>query len=202
MEWAARNSGSTFGKSLEDLIVDASSEAFEDAGVQPDDIQAAWLGFQYSFASARGTLVSSALKLNYIPITRVENACCTGTDAFRNACYGVAAGIYDLVLVVGAEKQKDANLSGLPISFAPFWGYRVEPPVPAPTQFALAATRYFEHYGIPYEEGKRLLAKIAVKNHKNGAMNPKAHLRRPITLEQVVKAPIISSPWAFSTAAR
>lgn len=186
--------GEHWGKSAEDLMVEAAYEAYEDAGIDPQDIQAAWLGMQYSFGSARGTLLAHALKLNYIPVTRVENACCTGTDAFRNACFAVAAGVYDLVLVMGVEKLKDSGLSGLPVSYAPIWGSRVEPPVPAPVQFALAATRYFHHYGISFEEGKRTLAKIAVKNHRNGSLNPRAHFQKEITIEQVLNAPMIAWP--------
>ncbi len=186
--------GEHWDKSAEDLMVEAAYEACEDAGIDPGDIQAAWLGFNYSLGTARGTMLSHALKLEYIPVTRVENACCTATDAFRNACYAVAAGIYELVLVLGVEKLKDAGVSGLPVSYAPMWGSRVEPPAPAPVQFALAATRYFHHYGLSYEEGKRTLAKIAVKNHRNGSLNPKAHFQKEISLEQAVKAPIIASP--------
>ncbi len=186
--------GEHWHKSAEDLMVEAAYEAYRDAGIGPGDIQAAWLGFNYAFGTARGTMLSHALKLDYIPVTRVENACCTATDAFRNACYAVAAGIYDLVLVLGVEKLKDAGVSGLPVSYAPIWGSRVEPPAPAPVQFAMAATRYFHHYGLSYEEGKRTLAKIAVKNHRNGSLNPKAHFQKEITVEQVIKAPIVASP--------
>jgi len=186
--------GERWDKSAEDLMVEAAYEAYEDAGIDPKDIQAAWLGMQYSFGSARGTMLAHALKLNYIPITRVENACCTGTDAFRNACYAVAAGIYDLALVVGVEKLKDSGLSGLPVSQAPFWTSRVEPPIAAPVQFALAGTRYFHHYGLSYEEGKKTLAKIAVKNHHHGSKNPRAHFQKEITIEQALNAPIIAWP--------
>jgi len=186
--------GEHWDKSLEDLIVEAATEAFADAGVDAKDIQAAWLGLLFTMGSARGTLLSHALKLKYIPISRVENACCTATDAFRNACYAVAAGIYDMVLVTGVEKIKDSELSGLPVSYAPYWGSRVEPPVPAPTQFALAATRYFHHFGLSYEEGKETIAKIAVKNHYNGSLSPKAHFQKEVSLDRVINAPMIAYP--------
>ena len=186
--------GEHWDKGLEDLIVEAALEAFSDAQIEAKDIEAAWFGMQYAIGTARGTPLAHALKLDYIPITRVENACCTGTDAFRNACFGVASGMYETALVVGVEKIKDSGLSGLPVSYAPIWGSRVEPPVPAPVQFALAATRYFATYGLSYEEGKRLLAKIAVKNHKNGVKHPKAHLRREISLEDALKAPLVAWP--------
>lgn len=173
-----------------DLMVEAAYEAYEDAGVEPKDIQAAWVGTTGS--GTRGTFLAYPLKFDYIPITRIENACATATDAFRNAAYAVAAGIYDIVLVVGVEKLKDSGYAGL----APYKpkGSEVEPPVPPPVQFALAATRYFHHYGLTYEEGKRTLAQIAVKNHHNGTLNPKAHFQREITIEQVLNAPMIAWP--------
>jgi acetyl-CoA C-acetyltransferase len=66
--------------------------------------------------------------------------------------------------------------------------------VPPPAQFALAANRYFYQYGLSYEEGKQMLAKIDVKNHYNGSLNPKAHFQRPITEEQAINAPMQAFP--------
>ena len=183
--------GEHWEKDVNDLMVEACWEAFEDAGVGPQDIQAAWLGTTSS--GRRGSMLTYPLKLGYIPVTRVENACATGTDAMRNACYSVAAGIYDLVLVCGVEKLKDSGYSGLPLNPEVVTS-GVEAPVPAPVQFALAATRYFHHYNLKYEDGKRVLAKIAVKNHHNGTMNPKAHFQREITVEQAVNAPMVAWP--------
>ena len=122
----------------------------------------------------------------------MENACATATDAFRNACYAVAAGIYDIVLAVGVEKLKDSGFSGLAIPEAP--GADVAPPTPPPSQFAMAATRYFHQYDIPYDQGKLTLAEIAAKNHHNGTLNPKAHFQREITTDQVINAPMIAWP--------
>ncbi len=173
-----------------DLIVEAAYEAYEDAGVDAKDIQAAWLGTVQSFRT--GQPLAQALKLDYVPITRVENACATATDAFRNASYAVAAGIYDIVLAIGVEKLKDSGFSGLAVGEGVTSG--VEPPTPPPSQFAMAATRYFHHYGIPYEEGKRILAQIASKNHHNGTLNAKAHFQREVSVEQIMKAPMIAWP--------
>lgn len=173
-----------------DLMVEAAYEAYADAGIEPDDIQAAWLGTVSSFRT--GQPLAEALKLDYIPITRVENACATATDAFRNAAYAVAAGIYDMVLAVGVEKLKDSGFSGLAVPEAP--GSDVAPPTPPPAQFAMAATRYFHQYGIPYAEGKRTLAEIAAKNHHNGSLNSRAHFQREVSLEQVVNAPMVAWP--------
>ena len=186
--------GSNFGErwdsSAADLMVEAGYEAYADAGLEAKDIQAAWLGTVSSFRT--GQPLAEALKLDYIPITRVENACATATDAFRNACYAVAAGIYDIVLAVGVEKLKDSGFSGLAIPEAP--GADVAPPTPPPSQFAMAATRYFHQYGIPYDQGKLTLAEIAAKNHHNGTLNPKAHFQREITTDQVINAPMIAWP--------
>ena len=173
-----------------DLMVEAAYEAYEDAGVEPKDVQAAWLGTVQTFRT--GQPLAQALKLDYVPITRVENACATATDAFRNASYAVAAGIYDIVLALGVEKLKDSGFSGLAVGEGVTSG--VEPPTPPPSQFAMAATRYFHHYGIPYEEGKRVLAQIASKNHHNGTLNPKAHFQREVSVEQIMKAPMIAWP--------
>ena len=173
-----------------DLMVEAAYEAYADAGIEPEDIQAAWLGTVSSFRT--GQPLAEALKLDYIPITRVENACATATDAFRNAAYAVAAGIYDIVLAVGVEKLKDSGFSGLAVPEAP--GSDVAPPTPPPSQFAMAATRYFHQYGIPYDEGKRTLAEIAAKNHHNGSLNSRAHFQRKVSPEQVVNAPMIAWP--------
>ena len=182
--------GERWDSSSSDLMVEAAHEAFADAGIESKDVQAAWLGTVGSFRT--GQPLAAALKLDYIPITRVENACATATDAFRNACYAVAAGIYDIVLAVGVEKLKASGFSGLAVAEAA--GADVNPPVPPPSQFALAATRYFHEHGISYEDGKMTLAQIASKNHHNGTMSPKAHFQREVSVEQVVNAPMVAWP--------
>lgn len=183
--------GERWQADAEDLMVEACYEALEDAGIETKDIQAAWLGTYTT--SWTGQPLAHALKLDYIPITRVENACATGTDAFRNACYAVAAGVYDVVLAMGVEKLKDSGFAGLDSPYGSS-SADIDPPTPPPSQFALAATRYFHNYGISYDEGKRILAKIAVKNHHNGSLNPKAHFQREVTEEQVINAPMIAWP--------
>ena len=182
--------GERWDASSSDLMVEAAYEAFSDAGIEGKDVQAAWLGTVASFRT--GQPLAEALKLDYIPISRVENACATATDAFRNACYAVAAGIYDIVLALGVEKLKDSGFSGLAIAEAP--GSDVTPPAPPPSQFAMAATRYFHQYEIPYDEGKLTLAQIASKNHHNGTLSPKAHFQREVSTEQIINAPMVAWP--------
>ena len=182
--------GERWDTSTEDLLVESTSEAFEDAGIKSEDIQAAWLGTQNQMS---GQILAHAIKTEYIPITRIENFCATGTNAMMDACFAVAAGIYDLVLVAGVEKLKDSGVGfltgggGQPSA-------QTAPGVPPPAQFALAANRYFYQYGLSYEEGKQMLAKIDVKNHYNGSLNPKAHFQRAITEEQAINAPMQAFP--------
>jgi acetyl-CoA C-acetyltransferase len=184
--------GENWGQSLEDMIIDAVYEAYADAGADPRDIQAAWWGT--CFAGETGQILATPLKLKYIPVTHVENACATGSEAIRGACYAVAAGIYDIVLAVGAEKLKDTGFTGLPQTRpTATWSYRLTTQTPAAI-FAMMATGYFAKYGLTHEDGKRLLAQIAVKNHHNGSLSPKAHFQREITMDQALNAPMIAYP--------
>ncbi len=184
--------GEKWQQNAEDMMVEAAHEAFEDAGIEPKDVQAAWLATMWSGRS--GTMLSRALRTNYIPVTRVENLCCSGTDAFRNACYAVAAGVYDIVLAIGTEKLKDSGWAGLPGPPTDYDFYPINPPVGPAPDFAQLAIGYMERYGVSYEELKAALSKTAVKNHHNGALNPKAHFQREITFEQAQNAPMIAWP--------
>lgn len=184
--------GENFEKGYEDMAVDAFTEALEDAHVERKDIEAAWLGTfspQAGHGKA-GTSLADALKLFDIPITRVENYCATGMEAFRNAAFGVASGMYDVALALGVEKMKDRPGRGLVLEgHHPLLGRGTT----APGLFALAANRYFHEFGID----KTTLAKVAVKNHRNGALSPKAHMQKEVTIEQVLKAPIIAWPFGL-----
>jgi acetyl-CoA C-acetyltransferase len=190
--------GEHWAKGPEDLIVEAFTEAIGDAGIETKDIQAAWYGSCYDeFNVGKSALpLSRTLKLPFIPVTRVENLCASGSEALRGAVYAVAAGAYDIALALGAEKLKDTGYGGLP-EMSTILGTKsrvIFPSISAPGAFAMMATRYFSKYGMTAEEGKRILAKISVNSHRNGAKNPKAHLQRVITEEDVLRAPIIASP--------
>ena len=178
--------GELWEKDAEDLIVEAAFEAMDDAGVTPDDIEATWVGNLYDFTGLSGSVAAEPLKLFGKPTTRVENFCASGMDAFRNACFAVASGVYEVVLACGVEKLMDVGGSGLPVDM----GHPVMRGASAPAMFALAATRCFHEYGWTRED----LAHVAVKNHKNGALHPKAHFRRPITLNTALSAPMIAWP--------
>jgi len=178
--------GELWEKDAEDLMVEAAYEAMDDAGVTPDDIEATWVGSLYDFTGLSGSVAAEPLKFFGKPTTRVENFCASGMDAFRNACFAVASGVYDVVLACGVEKLMDVGGSGLPVDM----GHPVMRGASAPAMFALLATRCFHEYGWTRED----LARVAVKNHKNGALHPKAHFRRPITLETAINAPMIAWP--------
>jgi acetyl-CoA C-acetyltransferase len=183
--------GDRFERSYEELICDAAFEAYDDAGIDPSEIDAAYLGTYLPGPGGGKAAVSlaDALRLYDRPITRVENYCATGTDAFRNGCLAIAAGVADVVLVVGAEKLKDRGGRGIPRLGHPLLARGNT----APGLFALAANRYMHTFGL----GRETLAKVAVKNHRNGAKNAKAHLRMEVTAEQVLKAPMIAWPFGL-----
>lgn len=174
-----------------DLVVEAACDACGDAGVDLKDIDAAWVGTQFLNS---GATLSIPLKMQFKPITRVENGCASAIDALRNAAYAVAARVYDVVLVVGVEKLKDHGTAGLPPGATPGPHPVYETGFTAPGKFALAATRYMARYNLSPTELKKILAMISVKSHYNGARNPKAHLRVNVTVDQVMKAPIIAWP--------
>ena len=187
--------GERWDMGVEDLLVEAAYEAFEDAGIQPKDIQAAWLGTVFSGVTA---ITLSPLGLQYIPMTRVENMCATGTEAVRAASYAVAAGACDIALAIGVEKLKDSGQTGVKgpaiVGDNPDGSSGIGSGFSAPASFAYLGTRYFHQYGLEPDYGKRLLAEIAVKNHDNGSLNPKAHFQNRLTVEQVVRAPIVAWP--------
>lgn len=188
--------GELWDKSVDDLITDATYEACEDAGVDLKDIEAAWLGTVFSGHTALS--LSSPLKLQYIPVTRVENMCATGTEALRAASYAVASGACNIALAVGAEKLKDTGWTGVQptnvVGRTTMGTTGTELELSPPAMFALLATGYFHKYKLDPEQGKMLLAKIAVKNHDNGSLNPKAHYQNKLSVEQVLKAPIVAAP--------
>ena len=183
--------GEQWDVSSDDLLVKAAYQAFEDAGIEPKDIQAAWLGTNTS--GRTGQALAEPLRLPYIPITRVENACATASDAFRNACYAVAAGIYDMVLAIGVEKLKDTGFSGLGGEM-PSPRHVLTPEGTAPGRFAMLATTYFSRYGLSFEKGKHMIGRVSWKSHRNGALNSNAHFQREVPMETILDAPMIAWP--------
>lgn len=190
--------GERWDAGSEELMVEAFQECIADAGIEKKDIQAAWLGSCLTLINIGSSALPlpGALELPHIPVTRVENFCATGTEALRGAVYAVAAGAYDICLAMGVEKLKDTGYGGLPETGSDFGGeiWMMWPNVSAPGLFGLLASAYSAKYNIPMEEVKKAMGLISVKSHANGALNPKAHLRKAVTLEQVLASPIIANP--------
>src|SRR3954469_10397931 len=103
--------GEHWDKSTDDMLIESSAAALKSAGITLDDVDAFWLGTMGSGLS--GLTLSRPLKIDHKPVTRVENFCATGSEAFRNACYAVASGAYDMAMAIGVEKLKDSGCSGL-----------------------------------------------------------------------------------------
>ncbi len=180
--------GEHWDKGPEDLLVEAAGDAHQSAGIDPDDIDAYWLGTMGSGIS--GLMLSEALKIPYKPVTRLENMCATGSEAMRNAAYAVASGAYDLVMAIGVEKLKDSGYSGLVIGRPPHDGTATN--MTAPAMFSLLAPAYAKKYGVDEGELKQVISRIAWKNHRNGAKNPKAQFRREIPMDVIEASPSVA----------
>ena len=189
--------GERWESSAEDLLVEAFQECIEDAGIDKKEIEAAFLGTCYSAMHMGKSAIplGLTLKLPYIPISRVENFCGTASEALKGACYAVAAGVCDIALAIGVEKLKDAGYGGLPV--AGLFGYMDflrGANYSAPGLFAQLATGYSAKYGLDMTRIKDAIAHISAKSHANGALNPKAHLRRAVSEDQIKAAPMVAYP--------
>ena len=182
--------GEHYGTSLRGLVEEAYLNAIKsvDKGFDPKYIQAVWYGTLGS--SWAGFPIPDYTGLSGLPVTRVENACASGSDAFRNACFAVAAGVYDVALVVGAEKMNDEPCQSLwDLQALEIWNIGRS----MPSVFALRATRHMHEFGTTREH----LAMISVKNHHNGAMNARAHFQFETTVDKVLKSRMISYPFGL-----
>ncbi len=188
--------GERWDASPEDLMVEAYNEAMTDAGISPEQLDAAWFSTHMDDVGTGrgGTPMAIALRLPNIGVTRVENFCAGGSEAIRAAVYAVAAGACDIAIALGVEKLKDTGYGGLPVSavgtYIPQW----YPNAVAPANFAQLASAYQRKHNVDPALLKRAIARVSIKSHANGAKNPKAHFRQAVTEEQVLKAPIIAEP--------
>lgn len=187
--------GERWDSSAYNLMVEAFTECLEDAGIQKKEIQAAWLGtnFDEVNVSKGATPLSLTLRLPHIPVTRCENFCATATEAFRGACYAVAAGVYDIALALGVEKLKDTGYGGLP-DVTSVEGFMSGENATPPGMFAQLAITYSKIWDIPLEKVKDAMAHVSWKSHENGVLNPRAHMRMPVSVEKIKAAPMIAYP--------
>src|SRR5271166_6433451 len=152
--------GERWDKEADDLMVEAFEEAMGDAGIEKSQIDAAWLAtaIEEVHVGKSGVPLAIALRLPYIPVTRVENYCASGSEAFRGATYAVASGACDIALALGCEKLKDTGYGGLPQRSrgalnAMYWAN-----VSAPGSFAQLAAAYQAKHGVERSDLKAGMA--------------------------------------------
>ncbi len=182
--------GERFDRGLDDLIIEGAGEAFTSAGIDKQDVDAYWFGTAQSGMS--GITLARPLQLEGKPVTRVENFCATGSEALRQAAYAVASGAYDIAMAVGAEKVKDSGYAGLNAFPVPSDG--TGRTLTAAAMFSMVAPAYAQKYGVDEDQIKEVLARIAWKNHFNGARNPRAQFRKEMSIETICASPRVAGP--------
>ncbi|MFD0690693.1 acetyl-CoA acetyltransferase [Actinomadura fibrosa] len=175
-------------KGVDELLLDAAGEAFTSAGVTKEQVDAYWLGTAQSGMS--GLTLSRPLRLQGKPVTRVENFCATGSEALRQAAYAVASGAYDVAMAIGVEKVKDSGYQGLNAFPIPNDG--TQRTLTAAAMFSMVAPAYARRYGVAEDEMRTVLARIASKNHANGARNPRAQFRKEMPIEKLCAMPAVA----------
>jgi len=188
--------GERFDADADTLLVEAFTEALADAKIEANAIDAAWYSVLFDTMSmgSSGTGASEVLRLDNVATTRVENMCASGTEALRGAAYAVAAGAAKIALAIGAEKLKDTGYGGLPGGSMGAVNDLYWPHLSAPGAFAQLATAYAAKHRIDRADLKKAIATVSWKSHQNGAINPKAHLRKAVDLDTILNAPIIAEP--------
>jgi len=183
-------------RDIRDMCEEALFEAMQDAGAYPDDIEVGYVGtvgLAWDAPIMTGQIVFEQVGITGIPITRVENACGSGSNAVREAWLALQSGLYDVALAVGVEKltspspdqyQMLSRLGGADLMLEGSMGFF------PPGVFSMAALRHMEQYGTTREQ----IAQVAVKNNYHGSLNPKAHYQKPVTLEQVLNSRPVSYP--------
>ena len=212
-----------FGKFLEkgikELVREAVEEALEDAGLEKKDIQAAYVGnavagLMTGQEMIRGQVTLSSMGIQGIPVFNVESACASSSSAFHLGWGAIRAGLYDTVLVVGFEKlyDKDKRKSFMALGTAVdlemclTYFKQVEEHMNLGDRilhegsgekrsifmdmYAFLTRRYMARYGLTQEH----FAKLSVKAHKNGALNPHAQYQKPVTLEEVLRSGDVAFP--------
>lgn len=191
--------GSTkYGKLNESIIeisLNASKDAIESAGITPKDIQAGYISNVFGVADKQvhmAPVIMSNLGIPHVPGLTIESACGSGSVMFREAYANIAAGFYDCVLALGVEKitHTGTTQSTTLFSYCSDFFYEGGNGASFPGLFASIARVYMTTHKANEED----LAYVAVKNHENGILNPKAHVRKKITVDDVMKSPVVASP--------
>lgn len=182
---------------IKELGARAAWEAIQDAQISPKDVQIAYvgnacLGVITGQTMVLGQIILRDVGIRRIPITNVENACASGSSAFREAWMAVASGMYSIALAVGAEKlyAADTRLSTKALAGATEVEYEANLGLTMAGHWGLRARRFMEKYGTTPEQ----LAMVSVKNHKNGCLNPRSQYRHKVTVEEVLNSRMIADP--------
>lgn len=170
---------------LDDLIVNAANECYSSAGIAKDAVDAYWLGTAQGGMS--GITLARPLQLQNKPVTRVENYCATGSEALRQAAYAVASGAYDVAMALGVEKTKDSGFQGLNATPPPNDG--TGRTLTAAAMFSMVAPAYAKKFGVDATELREAIARVAWKNHYNGARNSRAQFRKEVSMDTIKNSP-------------
>src|SRR6059058_67739 len=188
--------GELFDQSYEQMAAGAfqAAVAAVDKGFEPAQVDAVIVATQrgtlWGQEGIGGNTVPTAIGLAGIPCTRVENACPSGSDAFRIGAMVVASGVHDVVLVIGVEKMRDKSSDEGLLARAAAGHPIFTRGETAPVLFAPFATRHMHEFGTTRE----MLAAVAVKNHHNGKLDPYAHFQNEVTIDQVLASPPVCHP--------
>ena len=191
--------GSTrYGKLNESIIeiaLNAAKGAIDSAGITPKEIQAGYISNVFGVADKQvhmAPVLMSNLGIPNVPGLTIESACGSGSVMFREAYANVAAGFYDCLLALGVEKvtHTGTTQSTTLFSYCSDFFYEGGNGASFPGLFASIARAYLTTHKATEED----LAYVAVKNHDNGLLNPKAHIRKKITVEDVMNSPVVASP--------
>jgi len=187
-------------KTSVELFAEAAMEALDESNLKPKDVQALYLGNVLGdFSEGQGMVQAFAAEnigCFNIPANRYEGACASASMAVRDAFLWVASGFYDVVLAGGVERAATMGTALATRTFSMFSDARYEFPsgITFPAVFAMLAHLYSAKYGIPLEKLKEQMATVSVQSYRRGMFNPKAHLRKEVTLEAVLKSFMVSTP--------
>ncbi len=183
-------------RGLRDMAVESIAACLADAGRTPADVEAFYLGNfdgpSFTNQNHLAPYVAGAAGIAGVPATRFEAACASGGSAFFHAWQAVASGLYETVLVCGVEKMTSQNTAKVTDILAGAGDALTESSVGAtfPGIFAMVARRHMHQYGTTREQ----LAAVAVKNHYNASLNPQAHMKKVISLEQALGGKPVADP--------
>ncbi|MFH1017632.1 MAG: thiolase domain-containing protein [Pseudomonadota bacterium] len=186
--------GELWTRSLRTLFVEAALAAMKDAGIDRVDsmVVGCMSGGLFVGQEHLGALLADNLGQKSIPATRVESACASGGAALRAGFMEVASGVHDVVLVGGVEKMTDVggDKATFALATASDQEWEAFQGATFPGLYAMMAKAHMHRYGTTSEQ----LASVAVKNHENGAKNPRAQFPGRITVEEVLKSVMVADP--------